>query len=86
MRIVWCRGEARSSWEICRVATASAGEGEENDEADEGQDGDDEEAAFGASGTAAEDGFAYGVRGEEMVLDHGAAVGYAVEEGLCPVP
>lgn len=86
MRIVWCRGEARSSWEICRVATAGAGEGEENDEADEGEDGDDEEAAFGAGGSAAEEGLAYGVCGEEMVLDHKTAVGDTVEEGLGPVP
>ena len=69
-----------------RFGGFGAGQREENDEADEGQDGEDEETAFGAGGSAAEDGFADGVSGEEMVLDHGAAVGYAVEEGLGPVP
>jgi hypothetical protein len=67
-------------------AVLSAGQGEENDEADEGQDGDHEDAAFGAGGSAAEDGLAHGVRGEEMVLDHGSAVGDTVEERLRPVP
>jgi len=63
-----------------------ARQGEENDEADEGKDSDDEEAAFGACGSAAEEGLAYGVCGEEMVLNHKAAVGDTVEEGLGPIP
>ena len=64
----------------------SAGQGEENDYADEGHDGDDKDAAFRAGGSATENGLAYGVGGEEMVLDHSSAVGDAVKEGLRPVP
>src|SRR5271157_376304 len=67
-------------------AVVTAGQGKENNETDQGEYGDDEDAAFGAGGSTAEDGLAYGVRGEEMVLDHESAVGDAVEEGLGPVP
>ena len=69
-----------------RVAVVSAGQRENNDNAGEGYWSDDEDAAFGAGGSAAEDEPAYRVRGKQMVLDHGSAVGDAVEKGLCPVP
>ena len=59
---------------------------EENDEAHECEDGKDEDAAFGTGRSAAEDGFAHGVCGEEMVLGHQAAVRDAVEKRLTPIP
>ena len=68
------------------VAIVSAGQRKENDQADEGLDREDKDAAFGPGNSAAEDGPAYRVGGEEMVLHHGSAVGDAVEEGLGPVP
>src|SRR5450755_4044576 len=71
---------------IPRVAILSARKGENNDEAAESQHGDDEDAAFRAGGSAAQDGLAYGMRGEKMVLRHHPAVGDAVEERLGPIP
>src|ERR1022692_1962719 len=71
---------------VRRVAIASAGKGRDNDQGHDGQDGDDEDAAFRTGGSATEEGLAYGVGGEEMVLDHESAVGDTVEEGLGPIP
>src|SRR5208282_5753819 len=64
----------------------SVGQRQENDDADEEQDSDDGDAALGAGSSSAENGLAYGVGGEETVLDHGPAVGNTVKEGLRPVP
>ena len=64
----------------------SAGQRKEDDEAGEGENGHDEDAAFGAGGSAAENRLAYRMRGKEMVLDHGSAIGDAIKEGLAPVP
>lgn len=72
--------------EVWDVTFAGAGKGEENDEDDEDHDGEEEDAALRAGRSSAEDGFADGVGGEEMVLDHDAAVGHAIEERLGPVP
>ena len=63
-----------------------AWQGQQNDKTDQGEDSEDEDTAFGAGGSAAEDGLAYRVGGEQMVLDHDSAVSDAVEEGLRPVP
>lgn len=68
------------------VTIARARQGQENDEGDEADDGDGEDAAFRAGRSAAEDRLAYRMSGEEMVLDHGSAVGDPIEEGLGPVP
>ncbi len=64
----------------------TARQGEKNDEGDQDQHADDEDAAFGARGTSAEDGFTHGVSSEEMVLGQEPAVWDAVEKGLCPIP
>ena len=68
------------------VAVMCVGKSEDDDNGDESEDWEDEDAAFGSGGSAAENGLAYGVSCEEMVLNHGAAVGDSVEEGLSPVP
>ena len=57
-----------------------------DDESDEEEDENSEDAALGAGGSSAQDGLADWVRGEQVEFDHRAAVGYAVEEGLGPVP
>jgi hypothetical protein len=49
-------------------------------------DGQDEEASLRAGEAAGEEGAAHGMRREEMALNHKAAVGGTVEEGLRPVP
>ena len=68
------------------VAVVGAGEGKYDDEANDGEYGKDEDTAFRARGAAAHEGFANGVRGYQMVLDHEPAVCDAVEKGLRPVP
>ena len=50
------------------------------------KDAENEDAAFGARDSAAEDGLAYRVGSEKMMLNHESAVGHAVEEGLAPIP
>jgi hypothetical protein len=62
------------------------GEGEQNGDCDQGQDGKDEDAALRVGGSAAEEWLADGVGSDEVELDHGSAIGYSVEEGLCPIP
>lgn len=64
----------------------SAGQSENNNEGDEGKDGENKDAAFGTSGSSTEDGFAYWVSGEEVVLDHEPTIGHAIQERLTPVP
>src|ERR1700691_1884959 len=68
------------------TSIASGWQGEDNDEGDEGQDADNEDTAFGAGCPTAEDGLAYRVGGEKMVLNHEAAIGHPVKERLAPVP
>ena len=62
------------------------GEGVEDRGYGDGQGGDEEDGAFGAGEASGEDGGPRGVGGVEVTLHHGAGVGYAVEEGLSPVP
>ena len=61
-------------------------EGEDDDQGDEGEGGKNVEAALGAGAAAREEWAADGMGGEQMVSDHGAAVGDTEEEGLRPVP
>ncbi len=68
------------------VAMMNAWQGENNDAAGEDQDSNDEDAAFGAGGSTTEDGSAYSVGGEEVVLHHESAVGHAIQERLGPIP
>ncbi len=63
-----------------------AGKGEDDDGSHGGQGGQDEEASLRTGETTGEDGSADRVSGEEVALDHGAGVGYTVEEGLGPIP
>src|SRR5580704_2062631 len=69
-----------------RVGVADAGQREHDDEGDEGQNRNSEDAAFGAGGTAAQEGSTHGVCGEKMVLRHHPTVGDAVEVRLRPIP
>ncbi len=61
-------------------------EGKEDDGGDEHEDEENVDAPFGAGGSSAEEWLADGMGGEEMELDEGSAVGYAVEKRLRPVP
>ena len=63
-----------------------AGQGEQDDSGGQRFDGQDEETALRPSEAAGKEGAAHGMRGEEMALNHKAAVCDAVEELLRPVP
>jgi hypothetical protein len=68
--LVSCAPLSKPLLDLTGVAVTCAGQGEDDDETDEGQDRQDKYAAFGACGSAAQQGLAEWVRGEEMVLNH----------------
>jgi len=79
-----CDVSARSS--LGGASRLSAGQGQENDDGDEAQDGKNKDTAFRPGGSAAEEGLANRMAGEEMVLSGKPAVGDSVNEGLAPIP
>ena len=79
-----CDVSGRSS--LGGASRLSTGQGQENNDGDEGQDGENKDTAFRPGGSAAKDGLANGVAGEEMVLSGKSAVGDSVNEGLAPIP